>query len=147
MSEPTSEGTGYGTGARFYIVGFDEWLKELGVTPGNVKLAEKTFLTVAAATVMNWAKENAIAEGSVAAKAKSDLRTGGPGVVRYGGKPYDMGAEFGSYQYHQFKIWRGNDDDAGYFLWPAIRQFRDKEMMNTWLHETWTALSEAFTGP
>lgn len=146
MTEP-NPAAGMGTGARFYIQGFDRWLKELGVTPGNVKLAEKTFLTVAAATVMNWAKENARSEGSVMGKSSTDVRALGQGVVRYGGKPYNMGAEFGSYRYHQFKTWRGNGDDAGYFLWPAIRKFRDKEMLNTWLHETWSALSDAFTGP
>lgn len=138
---------GLGTGARFYIEGFEDWLKDLGVTPRNVKLAQKAFLTVAAATVMNWAKDNARAEGGVAEKSAKDVRTGGAGVVRFGGKPYNMGAEFGSYAYRQFETFRGNGDDAGYFLWPAIRRFRDKEMMNTWLHETWSALSEAFTGP
>lgn len=146
MTEP-NPASGLGTGARFYIVGFDKWVRELGVTPRNVKLAERAFLTIAAATVMNWAKENARDEGSVMAKAARDVRTAGPGVVRYGGRPYDMGAEFGSYRYRQFQTWRGNGDDAGYFLWPAIRKFRDKEMMNTWLQETWGALSEAFTGP
>lgn len=145
MTEAPNPATGYGTGARFYIVGFEQWLKDLGVTPQNIKLAERTFLTVAAATVMNWAKENARAEGSVMAKAAADIRTAGLGAVKYGGRPYDMGAEFGSYRYHQFQIWRGNDDDAGYFLWPAIRKFRDQEMLNLWLQETWAALSDAFT--
>lgn len=28
--------------------------------------------------------------------------------------------------WNQFKPWRGNGDDAGYFLWPAIRQSRDQ---------------------
>ena len=31
------------------------------------------------------------------------------------------GAEFGSYRYHQFKPWRGSSSDAGYFLYPSIR--------------------------
>ena len=31
------------------------------------------------------------------------------------------GAEFGALAYTQFKDWTGNDEGAGYFLWPAVR--------------------------
>lgn len=34
------------------------------------------------------------------------------------------GAEFGSVRWRQFEPWRGNDDGAGYFLWPTIRAMR-----------------------
>jgi hypothetical protein len=54
------------------------------------------------------------------------------------------GAEFGSYQYHQFQRWRGKGDDAGYFLWPAIRKFRDTSMAKLWLVETHSAIAAAF---
>lgn len=35
------------------------------------------------------------------------------------------GAEFGAIQHEQFQAWRGNDEGAGYFLFPAIRQDSD----------------------
>src|SRR5690348_883428 len=34
------------------------------------------------------------------------------------------GWEFGSLKYKQFPYWRGNGEDAGYFMWPAIRAKR-----------------------
>lgn len=57
-------------------------------------------------------------------------------AIRLGGIPGALGAEFGAYHdqvrrgpsgveflgYNQFKDWAGNDDKAGYFLWPAIRE-------------------------
>jgi hypothetical protein len=136
---------GTGIGANFYIEGMPEFLRSLGVTPGRVKAAQKAFLQLAATRVMVWAKEGARDEGGVAAKSASNIKTGRLGEVKYGGKPYNMGAEFGSYQYRQFETWRGKGDDAGYFLWPAVRRFRDTEMMDLWVRESWDALSEAFT--
>lgn len=35
------------------------------------------------------------------------------------------GAEFGAAAYRQFKPWRGNDSEAGYFLYPAVRAKSD----------------------
>ena len=48
--------------------------------------------------------------------------------VALGGARYPMagGAEFGSYRYRQFKPWRGNSSDAGYFVYPAIRRDADR---------------------
>ncbi len=37
--------------------------------------------------------------------------------------PFALGAEFGSFKYTQFATWRGNGEDAGYFMWPTIRQY------------------------
>lgn len=31
------------------------------------------------------------------------------------------GAEFGAIHHPQFSPWRGNDEGAGYFLWPTVR--------------------------
>lgn len=98
----------------------------------------------AARIVRRWAQDNARREGGVAAKSADDIRVAGPGVVAYGQKPYNMGAEFGSYQYHQFERWRGKDDNAGYFLWPAIRKFRDTTMAKLWYAEQHSVIHEAF---
>lgn len=46
-------------------------------------------------------------------------------AVIIGGKPYDLGAEFGAKRWHQFKDWRGNDMNAGYAVFPAIRSKQD----------------------
>lgn len=45
-------------------------------------------------------------------------------MVKGGGakSPEFFGAEFGALQYPQFPGWKGNDDNAGYMLWPAIRE-------------------------
>lgn len=69
--------------------------------------------------------------GGVARKTAPSITakgyTTGAGVS-FGGASYPFagGAEFGSYKYHQFKPWRGNSSDAGYFLYPAIRQDVDR---------------------
>lgn len=69
--------------------------------------------------------------GGVAQKAAESIRpqgwTTGAGVSFGGaGYPFAAGAEFGAYRYKQFKPWRGSDSDAGYFLYPAIRQDVDR---------------------
>lgn len=61
-------------------------------------------------------------------------------AVRLGGKPGTLGAEFGAKRdvlrrgpsgrefrgFNQFQGWRGSGPDAGYFLWPAIRDKTDE---------------------
>lgn len=127
------------------VEGLPSFIRHLRLSPAKVRVAEKVFLWEAARTVARWAKENATREGHVAAKSAEDIKAASAGVVTYGGKPYNMGAEFGSYQYHQFERWRGKGDDAGYFLFPAVRKFRDTGMTKLWLQETYAAFSEAFT--
>lgn len=93
----------------------------------------------AARLVANSARARARSLGGVAAKvapsvkASAQQRAAG---VSIGNDSYPMalGAEFGAGQetrrsrrngtyvgYRQFKPWRGNDRDAGYFLYPTIR--------------------------
>jgi hypothetical protein len=132
------------TDLQIRVEGLPKFIGTLHLTPAKIKVAERLFLHEAAKTVKRWAEESARQEGGVARKASEDLEIAGPGVVRYGGKPYDMGAEFGSYQYHQFERWRGKGDDAGYFLWPAVRRFRDTALAELWLRETSAVLSDAF---
>lgn len=36
------------------------------------------------------------------------------------------GAEFGSDRFRQFRPWRGNKGNAGYFLWPTVRDQSDE---------------------
>lgn len=132
------------TDLQITIEGLPKFVNSLHLSPARIRFAERVFLHEAAKTVQRWARENATQEGHVAGKSVEDIEIAGPGVIRYGGKPYNMGAEFGSYQYHQFERWRGKGDDAGYFLWPAIRRFRDTALAELWLRETRAVLSEAF---
>jgi hypothetical protein len=104
-----------------------EFRRALAALGPGLAAAEHTFEGQAASRIVRRAIATARSLGSVAAKAATDVQTGARGVVDYGGRPYDMGAEFGAYRYKQFKTWRGNQDNAGYFLWPSARWFRDQE--------------------
>jgi len=81
--------------------------------------------------VANDARAAAHTIGGVAAhvapsiRAVAGVKSAGVGI---GGARYPMagGAEFGSYRYKQFKPWRGNSSDAGYFLYPSIRRDADR---------------------
>lgn len=81
--------------------------------------------------VADDAKSLALGLGGVAAKVAPSIRatkTQAGAAVSFGGAAYPFagGAEFGSYRYPQFKPWRGNSSDAGYFIYPAIRQDADQ---------------------
>ena len=54
-------------------------------------------------------------------KAYRSARAGGVNLRQTNAVPFAMGAEFGAKR-PQFKPWRGSDTNAGYFLWPAIRE-------------------------
>lgn len=120
-------------------------LRELAAT--NQRLA---MLVVERARMnASGAMQEAAAGRLKASKAQAAAR------VTLGGKPYDLGAEFGAVQnaprttargtvrgWNQFEPWRGNDEGAGYFLFPAIRDMRDEiieqyadEIERIWMQE------------
>lgn len=77
------------------------------------------------------ARSIALGLGGVAAKVAPSIKatkTAVGAAVSFGGAAYPFagGAEFGSLRFKQFKTWRGNGSDAGYFLYPAIRQDADQ---------------------
>lgn len=123
------------------IEGLDEFIRDLNLAPSQMQKARQTFVAYSAQMVAEMAVARGHAEGSTARKAADDIRVAGPGLVELGGRAYDLGAEFGSYQYHQFERWRGKDDDAGYFFWPAVREYRDNLMSNQWLETVWKMAS------
>lgn len=129
--------------------GLTDFLRDVGVAAHNIPHATRVFEAVASATVSVMAREKAMAHSPLDALASKDIRVEKPGTVAYGGRAYDFGAEFGSYQYKQFETWRGNQDDAGYFFWPSIREFRDKDMLDQWAKEAWKYIKPAFpeSGP
>jgi len=127
------------------IEGLQDFLKDMGVLPAQMKRAESVFETLAAATVVTTAKHFAQEYGSQQMRAATTLQQRGGGTVQYGGLPFAMGAEFGAIQYGQFPEWRGNKDDAGYFFWPAIRNFRDDDMLDLWVREVWEVVQGLFS--
>lgn len=103
-------------------------LRQVG--PEAQKELKKANLEVAemvAADAISKAK----ALGSVFAKVAPSIRATARNTaagVGFGGAayPFAEGAEFGSYRYKQFQPWRGSDSDAGYFIYPAIRDNVEK---------------------
>ena len=102
-------------------------LKELG--PEFPKEMRKTNKDVADG-VASEARSAALSLGGVAAKAAPSLKasagTTSAGVALGGNSaPWAAGAEFGGGRRpttKQFRPWRGNGPDAGYFLYPTIRE-------------------------
>lgn len=92
-----------------------------------------------AGEVADASQYRALAEGSTAAFVAPSIRTGssvkaatillGSGtLIRKDGTTVRAsfvapGAEFGS-SYKQFKPWRGTGPDAGYFIYPTIREMK-----------------------
>jgi hypothetical protein len=126
------------------LEGIRELLKGLGYAEKHWKDAEDAYFEIAVKSIIERARATARSEGRLEAKAAEDLKRGGLGVVVYGGQGYSRGAEFGSYQYKQFETWRGNGDDAGYFLWPTIREYRDEDFINEYAENVLTILKQAF---
>lgn len=126
--------------------GLRDFLTDLGVMDRELDRAEMVFKTLAASTVVARSKQLAHRVGRQQARASQDVQVAGPGAVVYGGLPWSFGAEFGSYVYGQFPTWRGNKDDAGYFFWPAIREFRDEKMLELWVREVWAQVENLFSG-
>ena len=92
-----------------------------------------------ASAVVGWAKTKAGGEGRMAIRSADTLkasRAQARAAVSFGGAsvPFAMGSEFGAMRniprrtargevpgWNQFKQWRGNGSDAGYWLFPTIR--------------------------
>lgn len=103
-------------------------LKRIG--PEHQKELKKTNLSVAE-LVADDARASAQSQGGVAGHVAPSIQAKGyttSAAVAFGGSGYEMagGAEFGSIRFKQFKTWRGNSGDAGYFLYPTIRNDADR---------------------
>jgi hypothetical protein len=103
-------------------------LREMG--PEFQKELTQTNKSVAG-FVADDAKAAAYSLGGVAAKVAPTVKAAGGTTwagVSFGGSAYPFagGAEFGSLRYKQFRPWRGNGSDAGYFLYPSIRRDADR---------------------
>lgn len=112
--------------------GIEDLIRDLQTAPAELEGAKHDAQTASAELTAREAAMKAQSLGSVARKASSDIRWAGT-EVRYGGSPWSMGAEFGAIRWHQFKPWRGNQDQAGYFLWPTVRKLRESALPQIWL--------------
>lgn len=126
-----------------YFPGLPEFIRKLELAPEAIRRAEFEWERAAASTLVQRAKALARAEGSTAGKAEADISLRGNSAI-LGGHAYDMGAEYGSIVYKQFKAWRGNGEGSGYFFWPAVREFEDKSLTDSWDEIVWDAFKEAF---
>lgn len=111
--------------------------------------------------VASDARGAAQALGGVAGHVAPSIKAVGGGRsagVAFGGARYPMapGAEFGAGQgltrkrssgsylgFNQFDEWRGNGQDAGYFVYPTIRQDADR-IESEWTKSVDELLKEAF---
>lgn len=127
------------------VAGLDELRRELRRldTPGLVDEL-KTVNYDVAEQVVGWAQANAARWGPMDQRAAATLsaaRAQKAARVRLGGAraPFAQGAEFGAGHnkprptargtvrgWNQFRSWRGNGADAGYWLYPAIRDHTDE---------------------
>jgi len=97
-------------------------------TAKRLRLTNKSVADFVAADARAAAYSLGGVAGHVAPSIKAAAGAQFAGVSG-GGPAYPMfgGAEFGAgSQYPQFKPWRGNSADAGYFVYPAIRQDMDR---------------------
>lgn len=110
---------------RIEVEGLRELAKRLaGIDKPLAKELTKTNKSVAEA-VRDKMRERATGLGSVAAKSAPNIKalaTQRDARISYGGRPYNMGAEFGAKQYKQFSRWLGKGEGAGYFFWPTVRE-------------------------
>lgn len=110
------------------VEGLAELNRALKAIGPDARKELKEASKAAAEMVAGDARSNAQGLGGVAAHVAPSIKAAasvaGSAAVSFGGSAYPMagGAEFGSIRYKQFQPWRGNSSDAGYFLYPAIRQ-------------------------
>lgn len=113
------------------VVGLTELNRALRAMGPGLQRELKDVNRTVAELVAADARAIASSVGGVAAKVAPSIVAKGyqtAAAVGFGGAAYPMagGAEFGSIRYKQFKPWTGNGSDAGYFVYPAIRQDLDR---------------------
>lgn len=93
---------------------------EAGLTSAAARLPEQVRQAdvMAAEKIAGQAKSIGQTVGSVAAKAARSIVAMRNEIVL--DEPFGWGAEKGSVQFHQFKAYLGDADEAGYFLGPAL---------------------------
>lgn len=113
------------------VNGLADFRRELKTIDAELpKELRKTNLA-AAELVAKDARTKANNQGGVARHVEPSIiaaATQGNAKLAWGGSKFPMaaGAEFGSIRFKQFKPWRGSGSDAGYFMFPAVRETREQ---------------------
>ena len=147
---------------QIYTRGIKELQRELRRADKRLPRRLRAAFATAAEIFAEDARRRANALGGVAAKVAPSIRAAGEqrrAKIRFGGARYPMagGAEFGAIQniprrtargtvrgWNQFQPWRGNSTDAGYFLFPSIRDDQNRERF---LDELDDALDDVLSEP
>lgn len=144
------------------IVGLRELQRDLRAADAALPRELRKINLEAAQLVTTKAKGAASALGGLAAKsagaikAQADQRGAAVRLTATAAIPFVLGAEFGAEHnvprhrttgtykgYNQFKEWRGNGSDAGYFLYPTIRA-SDEEIVDIYTKRLGELLATAF---
>lgn len=135
-----------------FIEGLDDFRREL--RRANRDLAKQVMVEAnveVAEAVIEGARTKARGVGRQQARAIETLRSARKqraAVVRLGRNTdkwaWTLGAEFGAKAYPQFPPWRGNDENAGYFLYPTIREKSRDEIPDIYLDAIVEAFERAF---
>ena len=121
------------------IEGGDAKSKDLQTFARQLQGTVDDSLRIIGIETANDARKKASGQGSMAAKGAASIRGGVEfrgAFVDFGGNqaPFMAGAEFGGGLHGaanptsrggyttQFRPWRGKGSDAGYFIWPTVRQ-------------------------
>lgn len=100
------------------IDGLAEFRAGLGTAAARLPEAVRQADVKAAEKVAGQARAFGQSAGSVAAKAARSIQAMRDEVVL--DEPFGWGAEKGAVKFHQFRAYLGADDEAGYFLGPAL---------------------------
>jgi hypothetical protein len=106
------------------VIGLKEFRAELKAIDLDKGLAKVNYevaqYVVTAAQSLAGGVSRLTARG---ARSFKPSRSGVAARITLGGSgaPEAAGAEFGARRFPQFQPWRGDGDDAGYALWPTIR--------------------------
>ena len=115
------------TSATVHIDGYRSLVRDLATLAPDAEQAVKAMNVRISDRIIASAQARASAAGRQATRAAGQLRAfksaraGGVNLRATRAVPYAMGAEFGARR-PQLPPWRGSGTNAGYFLWPAIRE-------------------------
>lgn len=164
MATPVRTRASAGRYVGLQIDGFDEFRKTMRHAPATFRKAIRKVDRAWASKAQQIAAQRATSTGGVAARQAPTIRGSAlqTGIrLKAGGAdhPEFWGAEFGGGNFapptpksnrhgrpgytNQFRAWRGNGADAGYFIYPSIRERIVPQLADSYLDELAAALTEA----
>jgi hypothetical protein len=130
------------------VEGLDQFRRELKKLSDDNQFADDLKDANYAVASFVADKARGRASSPLQRKAAQSLKVGrqaARAVVSGGGArfPFFAGAEFGSIRYEQFDAFRGSDANAGYFLYPTIRD-RTPEIVDMYSEAIGKITAKAF---